>query len=190
MLFELFEQHRGSTAHIAHHVQECYFRPATKEFEMPCRAQTADNVADLTEEFAAKGIPTFSTRLVEEEDCMKGPYDLHPRIKPLSERVLNSGRTSHGAESSAYYYSGFQAFSLHVLSGFNRSLCVLDSVLDKARPANTTLIVPTDCINDAWKASSSNAIMDPEVALQRMEESGAIMTTRGKIKESLDRLTM
>jgi len=178
----------GRVAHIAHHVQAVYYRDIKFSHDNPTRIETAANIGKFTTDMAKLGIPTFATEVVEEENCM-GPSDIHPDVKAAAKEMFSSGRTSHGHEASAYYYSPFKDWDTHLLTGFNASSCILSTVQAPTWRENARLIVVSDCIDD-YVISASGHWLGKDQALIAMEKAGAVISTAECVISGIENNTL
>jgi len=194
MLEQVLRQSFGSVAHIAHHVQECYFQAPTHAHHNPSRVQNAENIASLTKAFFEIDIPTFATAIIEEWD---DDGSIHFEVKRLAKEIGHLGRSrsvrlpsGNGIEASAYSYhfsAQLENYPVHILTGFNASSCVLDTGLICLEEKKARLIIPKDCIEDAW-VSRAPAQLDKDQAIKIMKDKGAIISSMDEILTTIDRL--
>lgn len=168
---------------VAHHVHNHQCAPATRPHHNPVRHNVALKIAELAHFFNNLGIPTLRTELhddeiwgmndQEREETYGAPGNLS---KACSHRGSGGYRDPrHASAFFSYMADDIKNNPVKILTGFNTTSCILETVLDEQRPSNDVLIVLRDAIVDSWVYNPEQNKLSPEEAIQKMEDAGAII---------------
>lgn len=171
---------------IAHHVQAEFYTPCGAT---PNNQETANKIVSLAKDFIDAKLRVFVTELNADDNLEPWGITRYGGVHPELTAIGLSASTHYTANVADYTIPGLRNHNVIVLTGFNTSLCILESVKAiRARFPDVTIVVPKDAVANSFNGKAQNNDLSHEEALAKMEELGCIITDTESVKAAVKRL--
>lgn len=170
--------------HLAHHVQEQYYTPATRDFHNQGRTKAAETIAALIDPLQEHGIPTHATALANSglDFATLEELGMHPALRNKAAHAA-SGYASSAFRDNTTGLGKHENCSTLILTGYNTAMCLKDTAID-ALDRGYTVIIPVDATDNA-----TNNMKDKQQVLDDLRNRGAILCNAADVLDNLPRRT-
>lgn len=177
---------KASPLLIVHHVQVDFYKPHATT--APNNEQTADRIFSLAKEFIKAELRVFITELNTDDSLEPMGTACYGGVDPRLKDLGLSSSTYYSAQVSNYPGHKIKEHDSIIITGFNTSLCILESIeaIREKFPA-IPILVPQDAVANNFIGKAHNGLSH-EDALIRMQALGCILTDTESVRESVKKL--